>query len=71
MNDMDNKGYRIKGQTTRGCINLLIPELIYHNINKQGPDGSFVEAESNGFENYTDKVRISAETINGDIEVVK
>lgn len=71
MNDMDDKGYRIKGQTTNGGINLLIPELTYHNINKQGSGRSFVEAETNGFNNYTQKVHIDAETTNGYIEIVK
>jgi DUF4097 and DUF4098 domain-containing protein YvlB len=71
MNDMDSRGYKIKGRAARGSINLLIPELIYHNINKQGADGSFIEAESNGYETYAQRVCINAETVNGDIEVIK
>lgn len=71
MNDMDNKGYKVNGQTTNGSINLLIPEMIYHNISKQSSGGSFVEAESNGYADYTEKVNINAETTNGDIEIVK
>lgn len=71
MNDMDRRGYKVKGETTNGRINLLIPELIYYNVNKQGVGGSFVEAESTGYNNYTDKVNITAETINGYIEIVK
>jgi len=71
MNDMDNRGYKVKAQTAGGSINLLIPELIYYNINKQGAGRSFVEAESNGYVNYPVKVNIYAETVNGDIEVVK
>jgi DUF4097 and DUF4098 domain-containing protein YvlB len=71
MNDMDNKAYKVKAQTAYGAINLLIPELIYHNINKQSNEKSFVEAESNGYVNYPTKVNIYAETVHGDIEVVK
>lgn len=71
MNDMDNRGYKVKGQTTNGGINLLIPELTYHNINKQGLGGSFIEAESTGYSSYPEKVSIVAETTNGYIEIVK
>lgn len=71
MNDMDRRGYKVKGETTNGRINLLIPELIYYNVNKQGAGGSFVEAESNGYNNFSDKVNITAETINGYIEIIK
>jgi DUF4097 and DUF4098 domain-containing protein YvlB len=71
MNDMENRAYKIKATTTNGGINLLIPELIYHNVNKQMSGASFVEAESNGYSNYSGKVNIAAETINGYIDVVK
>lgn len=71
MNDMDKRGYKIKSRTTNGSINLLIPEMVYHNINKQGTGSSFVEAESNGYAGYAEKVNINAETSNGDIEIVK
>jgi DUF4097 and DUF4098 domain-containing protein YvlB len=71
MNDMDNRGYKVKAQTSFGNVNLLIPELVYHNINKQGSGKSFIEAESNGYINYSSKVNIYAETVHGDIEVVK
>jgi DUF4097 and DUF4098 domain-containing protein YvlB len=71
MDDMDNRGYKVKGRTTNGRINLLIPEIMYHNVSRQGVGGSIAEAESNGFQNYTSKVNINAETTNGYIEVVK
>lgn len=71
MNDMDSKGYRIKAQTSNGGINLLVPELTYHNASKQGLGGSFVEAESSGYNNSPRRVQIDAETSNGMIEVVK
>lgn len=71
MNDMDNRAYKVKGTTTNGGINLLVPEMVYHNVNRQGSGGSFVEAESNGYNNYPSRVNITAETINGYIEVVK
>ncbi|MCR4436907.1 MAG: DUF4097 family beta strand repeat-containing protein [Clostridiales bacterium] len=70
MNDMDNKGYKIKAQTVNGSVNLLIPEIIYHNINKQ-INGSFIEAETRDYSNYPERVNINAETINGYIEIVK
>jgi DUF4097 and DUF4098 domain-containing protein YvlB len=35
MNDMDNRGYKVKAETTNGKISLLIPELIYYNVSKQ------------------------------------
>jgi len=71
MNDMDNRGYKVKAETTNGKISLLIPELIYYNISKQGAGGSFIEAESNGYSNFPEKVNIVAETVNGYIEIVK
>jgi len=46
MNDMENKGYKIKAQAANGGVNLLIPEMLYHNVNRQGATGSLVEAES-------------------------
>jgi len=71
MNDMDQKGYKVRAKTTNGGINLLIPEMIYHNVNRQGPGGNFVEAESNGYDIFNEKVNISCETTNGYIEIVK
>lgn len=70
MNDMDKKGYKVKGQTTNGEINLLIPEMTYRNISKQ-MSNNFVEAESNGYDSYESKVNINAETVCGYIEIVK
>lgn len=71
MNDMDSRGYKVKAQTTNGGINILIPEMQYDSVNKNGYTGSFVEAESKGFEGYPEKVFIIAETKNGYIEIVK
>ena len=71
INDMDNKAYKVKAQTTNGNVNLLIPELVYHNTNRQGGCGNFVEAESSGYDNHPQKVNINAETVNGYIEIVK
>lgn len=71
MNDMESRGYKVRGRTTNGSINVLIPEMIYHNVNRHGMGGSFVEAESSGFEGYPQKVTVSAETNNGFIEIVK
>lgn len=71
MNDMDSKAYKVKAQTTNGSVNLLIPEMIYHNAGRQANRGSFVEAESSGFDTNPQKVNIYAETVNGYIEIVK
>ncbi len=71
MNDMENRAYKVKARASNGNINLLIPEILYHNIDRKGPAGSFVEAESKDFETAENKVTISAETVNGQIEVVK
>ena len=70
MNDMEKRGYKIKANTSNGEINLLIPELTYRNMSKQMRN-SFVEAESNGYEGFENKVNISVETVNGFIEIVK
>lgn len=71
MNDMDNRGYKVKARTTNGGVNLLIPEMTYYNVNRQSAGSNFVEAESNGYQGYAEKVFINAETINGYIEIVK
>ena len=71
MNDMENRAYKVKARASNGNINLLIPDILYHNIDRKGPVGSFVEAESKGFDTAESKVTISAETVNGQIEVVK
>ena len=71
MNDMENRAYKVKARASNGNINLLIPDILYHNIDRKGPVGSFVEAESKGFDTAENKVTISAETVNGQIEVVK
>lgn len=70
MNDMDERGYKVKAHTTNGEINLLIPNMTYKNVSKQMKN-NFVEAESNGYEGFNKKVNITAETKNGYIEIVK
>lgn len=71
MNDMDNRVYKIKAHASNGSINLLIPEIVYHNVNRKGVTGSFVEAESKDYEMGLGKVNITSETMNGQIEIVK
>ncbi|OPX44867.1 hypothetical protein CLHUN_14210 [Ruminiclostridium hungatei] len=71
MNDMDNRVYKIKAHASNGSINLLIPEIVYHNVNRKGVTGSFVEAESKDYAMGIGKVNITSETMNGQIEVVK
>lgn len=71
MNDMNYRGYKFKGRTSIGGINLLIPELTYHNVNRSNMSGSFVEAESLKYEQSSQKVSIVAETNNGGIEVAQ
>jgi len=71
MNDMNNNAYKVKAQTSNGGINLLIPQIIYNNLGKQGLGGATVEAESVNFTDASHKVYITAETANGYIEIVK
>jgi len=71
MNDMDNRVYKVKAHASNGSINLLIPEILYHNVNRKGVAGSFVEAESRNYESGLNKVNITCETMNGLIEIVK
>jgi len=71
MNDMDGRVYKVKAHASNGSINLLIPEIVYHNVNRKGVTGSFVEAESKDFELGLNKVIITGETMNGQIEIVK
>lgn len=71
MNDMDSRKYKVKAHASNGTINLLIPEIVYHNVNRKGVAGSFVEAESKDFDSDLNKVLITAETMNGQIEIVK
>jgi DUF4097 and DUF4098 domain-containing protein YvlB len=71
MNDVNEKGYKIKALTTLNGINLLIPKLKYKTLNKEVNDGNLVEAET---ENYTlskERVNINTENKNGYIEIVK
>lgn len=71
MNDMDNRVYKVKAHASNGSINLLIPEIVYHNVNRKGVTGSFVEAESRNYDSGLNKVNITGETMNGQIEIVK
>ncbi len=71
MNDMDDRGYKVKAQTTNGGINLLIPQIVYNNMGKQGFTGSVVEAESAGYAGFAKKVNMNMETVNGYVEIVK
>ncbi|EMS71964.1 SHOCT-like domain-containing protein [Ruminiclostridium cellobioparum] len=71
MNDMDNRVYKVKAHASNGSINLLIPEIVYHNVNRKGVTGSFVEAESRDYETGVNRVNITGETMNGQIEIVK
>ncbi|MDF2985893.1 MAG: hypothetical protein K0R50_1403 [Eubacterium sp.] len=71
MNDMDSRVYKVKAHASNGSINLLIPEIVYHNVNRKGVTGSFVEAESRNYDSGVNKVNITGETMNGQIEIVK
>lgn len=71
MNDMENKAYKVKAQTTNGGINLLIPDLLYAGTSRQYGPGKQVEAQTGNYNNSSQRVNIYAETLNGYIEVVK
>lgn len=68
-NDMEPRGYKIKGRTSHGNINILIPQLTYHNVNRAGVGGSFVEAESLNYSGMTEKIFVMAESTNAPIEI--
>jgi len=71
MNDSEDKGYRVKAQTTNGGINLLIPNLLYRNAQRMDSFNKQAEAETENYNGATKKVNIYAETQNGYIEVIK
>ena len=70
MNDSEDKGYKIKAQTTFGDINLLIPNLLYRNAMRADRMSKQAEAEQK-IASAVQKVNVSAETTNGYIEVIK
>jgi DUF4097 and DUF4098 domain-containing protein YvlB len=71
INDMENRGYKIKAQNSNGGINLLIPELLYTTPGKQYNYSKNIEAETSNYNSAPQKVNINAETANGYIEIVK
>lgn len=72
MNDTEDKGCRIKARTTSGGdINLLVPNILYREIQKSEGSGKQIEAETENYNNADIKVHIIAETQNGYIEVIK
>ena len=71
MNDTEDKGYKVKGRTTNGGINLLIPSILYREAPRTDGFGKQVEAETENYSNALQRVNIIAETLNGFIEVIK
>lgn len=71
MNDMDDRGYKVKAQTTNGGVNLLVPDVQYNRLDKQGYSGNYIDAESKGYDTFDERVIIEAETVNGYIEIIK
>lgn len=71
MGDSDDKGYKVKAQTTNGGINLLIPGLLYRNAPKADSFSRQAEAETENYNSAAQRVNIYAETLNGYIEVIK
>ncbi len=71
MNDMEDRAYRVRARTTNGSVNLLIPEMTYHQMSRRGKLGQSVEAESGNYAQSPRKVNIDADTFNGYIEIVK
>ena len=68
---LENKGYRIEVQTSNGGINLLVPDLLYHNAMRMDRMNMHAEAETGNYAAAAQKVNIYAETTNGYIEVIK
>lgn len=71
INDMENRAYKVTAHTTNGGINLLIPELLYSNQERQNGSGKYTEAQTTNYSTTPKRVNIYAETHNGYIEVVK
>jgi DUF4097 and DUF4098 domain-containing protein YvlB len=71
MNDSEDKGYKVKAQTSNGGINLLIPNLLYRNAPRYEGMSRQAEAETDNYASAAQKVNINAETTNGYIEVIK
>jgi len=70
-NDMEPRGYKVKCRTTNESINILIPQLTYHNVNRANIGGSFVEAQSLDYGSMPEKVSVIAESTNGAIEITQ
>lgn len=70
-NDMEPRGYKVKCRTTNGSINILIPQLTYHNVNRANIGGSFVEAQSLDYSSMPERVSVIAESTNGVIEIAQ
>lgn len=70
-NDMEPRGYKVKCRTTNESINVLIPQLTYHNVNRANIGGSFIEAESLNYNSMPEKVSVIAESTNGAIEIAQ
>ena len=60
MNDSENKGYRIKAQTSNGGINLLVPDLLYRNAMRMDRMNMHAEAETG---NMPQRLRRSTYTL--------
>ena len=71
MNDTEDKGYKVKAQTSNGGINLLIPSLLYRSAPRYEGMNRQAEAETDNYASAAQKVNINAETTNGYIEVIK
>lgn len=71
MNDSEDKGYKVKAQTSNGDINLLIPNLLYRNAMRADRFGRQADAETENYASAAQKVNVSAETSNGYIEIIK
>jgi DUF4097 and DUF4098 domain-containing protein YvlB len=71
MNDSDDRGYKVKAQTSNGGINLLIPNLLYRNVPRYEGMNRQAEAETENYQAAAQKIDITAETTNGYIEVIK
>lgn len=71
LNDMEPRGYKIKGRTTNANINILIPQITYHNVNRAGIGGTFVEAETLNYSASPEKLSITVESTNGTIDIAQ
>lgn len=71
MNDSEDMGYKVSASTANAEINLLIPNILYRSIPRVEGHAKQVDAETQNYATAAHKVNITAETVNGFVEIIK